>query len=577
MERLQVLAGVLVPRALLGADDVVELLDVADPLRGQHADAPLHLGHRPLEHVGGDLGVGHHRGEQVGDVLVDPELEPLGVDQDEPHLVRGRPEEDRRDHAVEADALPGAGGAGDQEVGHRGEVGDPGVAVDRLAEAQGEAARGAPEGVRLEQLAEVDGVPLLVRDLDADVALPAHPVDADGLGLEGEREVVREAHDLRVLDAGVGLELVGGDHGPGVDLLHGAHDPELAALRLQDAALLEEAVVVDDDGPLRLVEDRDRGEGVAPAHLPDRLRGLAAPGGGPGPRLLVLVRRGRDDEGQRLLGGGGGRGARGRRCVQGQVVVGRPVGVALVGVRPGLHLTDAGQPASLGVLGRGVLADDVPAELLLALALAVVGPGGLQRPQPLAHPQARALEERRERELRGQDEGHEEGGRGEDVGAGPAEVRHEEGGQDLPDRAAGAHRLALEAHRAEDEGEEAGQGEQQQQVADRLRVGGVDRLAPEELPAEQPEHDREQHRGDAEQLRDQHLREEGAEGADEVARRAVDPGLEEGRGVARVERGQGDQQHQGDREGDEPQELRAARRSRLGGGHGRPRPPSPRG
>ena len=85
--------------------------------------------------------------------------------------------------------------------------------------------------------------------------------------------------------------------------------------------------------------------------------------------------------------------------------------------------------------------------------------------------------------------------------------------------------------------------------------------------------------GGAEELGHEHLGEERAEGADEVAGGALDPGLEERRGVPRVERREGDEQHQGDRERDEPQELGAARRSRLGwgGGHGRPRPPSPRG
>ncbi len=72
-------------------------------------------------------------------------------------------------------------------------------------------------------LAQVDRLPHLVRDLDPDVALAAHAVDADRLGLEGEGQVVGEPDDLRVLDAGVGLELVGGDDGPGVDLPHGAH------------------------------------------------------------------------------------------------------------------------------------------------------------------------------------------------------------------------------------------------------------------------------------------------------------------------------------------------------------------
>ena len=149
----------------------------------------------------------------------------------------------------------------------------------------------AAEGVGLEDLAQVDRLADLVRDLDADVALAADAVDADRLGLEGEGEVVGEADDLRVLDAGVGLELVGGDDRPGVDLLDRPHHAELAALRLEDAALLEQAVVVDRDAALGLVEDRDRGQDVVPPHLAAGRGGLAArpaagglPTSGRGPR-----------------------------------------------------------------------------------------------------------------------------------------------------------------------------------------------------------------------------------------------------------------------------------------------------
>ena len=155
--------------------------------------------------------------------------------------------------------LPVPGGARDQQMGHGREVGHEGVAVDRLARGpRVSRARGLAEGVRLEHLAQVDDVPHLVRDLDAHVALAAHAVDADRLGLEGQGQVVGQADDLRVLDAGVGLELVGGDHRPGVDLLHRAQHAELAALGLEDPALLVQPLVVDADGRLGLVED---GEG----------------------------------------------------------------------------------------------------------------------------------------------------------------------------------------------------------------------------------------------------------------------------------------------------------------------------
>ena len=89
---------------------------------------------------------------------------------------------------------------------------------------------GLAELARLDDLAQEDRLALRVRHLDADVRLAGHAVDADRLGLEREAEVVDESGDARVLDAGVGLELVGGDDRAGADVLDLARDVELLAL-----------------------------------------------------------------------------------------------------------------------------------------------------------------------------------------------------------------------------------------------------------------------------------------------------------------------------------------------------------
>ena len=64
--------------------------------------------------------------------------------------------------------------------------------------------------------------------------LAGQAVNAYRLRFERDAEVVNESGDARVLDAGVGLELVCGDDGAGADVLYLSGDVELLAL-LRDA------------------------------------------------------------------------------------------------------------------------------------------------------------------------------------------------------------------------------------------------------------------------------------------------------------------------------------------------------
>ncbi len=156
-----------------------------------------------------------------------------------------RPKEDAREHRVDADRLAGAGRTGDQQVRHRRQVADEGLAVDRLAQRQRQPRRGAAVRFRLEQLAHRDLLAVRIGDLDADGGLAGNAVDEDGLGLHGEAEVIGEPRDLAVLHAGVGLELVGRDDRAGVNLHHGALDRELAAFLLEVPGAVHELPLVD--------------------------------------------------------------------------------------------------------------------------------------------------------------------------------------------------------------------------------------------------------------------------------------------------------------------------------------------
>ena len=116
--------------------------------------------------------------------------------------------------------LARAGRARDEQVRHPREVGDVVHAVDGLAERERELwkatrvnSRDSTTSRRINRLA------LRVRDLDADVRFAGHAVNADGFGFERETEVVNQTGDARILDAGVGLELVSRDDGAGADVL----------------------------------------------------------------------------------------------------------------------------------------------------------------------------------------------------------------------------------------------------------------------------------------------------------------------------------------------------------------------
>ena len=188
--------------------------DVAEADLGQQVVATLHLLDRPAERVGRLLGVGDRLGQQVGQPVVLAHLDLLGVDEDEAHLVGRGAHQQRRDDAVDAARLAGAGGAGDQQVGRRGEVEEHGLAGDVLADRHLQRAGGGLGLGRDQQVAEGDELAGVVGDLDADRrAAGDRGEDADVGGRHGVGDVALQAGDPGDLDAGAELELVAGDGG----------------------------------------------------------------------------------------------------------------------------------------------------------------------------------------------------------------------------------------------------------------------------------------------------------------------------------------------------------------------------
>ena len=115
-------------------------------------------------------------------------------------------------------------------------------------------------------VAQVDGFALVVGHLDADGALAGHALDENALGAHGEAEIVGEAGDARVLDAGLGLELVGGDHGAGIDLHDLAAHVELGAFLDQHVGFFAQLVFADGLRAFAGVEQR-AGRQLEAAHV----------------------------------------------------------------------------------------------------------------------------------------------------------------------------------------------------------------------------------------------------------------------------------------------------------------------
>ena len=99
--------------------------------------------------------------------------------------------------------LPGAGRAGDEEVRHPLEIDAVGDALDVLAEPERQEAAGVVEGLRLEDVAQVDGRAVAVRHLDAHHALARDGGDdADPRRRQGHGQLLVEVLDPGELHPG---------------------------------------------------------------------------------------------------------------------------------------------------------------------------------------------------------------------------------------------------------------------------------------------------------------------------------------------------------------------------------------
>src|ERR1017187_5084911 len=186
---------------------LVEGFDVADADAGKDFVAFFHLVDDPAQREQNFFRIGHHGHDEVGQGIVLLQLNHLRVNHHEAQLIGREAVEQGCDDGIDADGFAGTGAAGDEAVGHFREVGDNRMAINVLAERDGNARLGVAPFVGLEQIAHDDFRLDEVRHLDADGTFSGHGCEnVDALGLERSGDIVGESGDFFQLHAGRGMQ-----------------------------------------------------------------------------------------------------------------------------------------------------------------------------------------------------------------------------------------------------------------------------------------------------------------------------------------------------------------------------------
>ena len=144
--------------------------------------AAFHLPHHPLQRLGGLLGAGDDRGDQVRDALVDGQFDPLRVDEDHADLLGVARVRMDVISPLTATDLPEPVAPAISDVRHLRDIRDNGLALDVLAEPSQHRMLVGRRGRGLQDITERDGLPVLVGDLDADRGLAGDRGDDPHVG-----------------------------------------------------------------------------------------------------------------------------------------------------------------------------------------------------------------------------------------------------------------------------------------------------------------------------------------------------------------------------------------------------------
>ena len=197
------------------ADLVVEAGEAAYADRRHLAIAILHLLDRPFERPHRLGRIGDDRRQQMRDIVVHAEFQHLRVDHDHAALVRRQAVEQRQDHTVEPDRLARSGGARDEQMRHRGQIGDDRITRDILAQHQRQRGGLILERLRTDQFVQADRLASDVGQLDADHGPARNRRDARGNGAHIAGDIVGQLDHAARLDPAGGFQFVHRDDRPG--------------------------------------------------------------------------------------------------------------------------------------------------------------------------------------------------------------------------------------------------------------------------------------------------------------------------------------------------------------------------
>ena len=159
------------PKLLPRGGQTVIALQVAGAGGGKHLVAVEHLPDRPAQRAGGLFGVGDDRHQQMRNAVVAAQLHHLGVDHQQLNLLGRGLVQQADDDGIDADRLAAAGGAGDEQVRHFGQIRQADASGDILAQRDRKPAFGVDELLAVDDLPDGDGGDILVGDFDADGSL----------------------------------------------------------------------------------------------------------------------------------------------------------------------------------------------------------------------------------------------------------------------------------------------------------------------------------------------------------------------------------------------------------------------